>query len=90
MLRESLLECHFSQANVAFTSDIVACGNLCFVYDVAREAMVVQWAFVFVLTVACLFHGHGGVVAVTCLLCLLMIRLHVFYTVVAYLCTVSV
>ena len=48
LLRESLFECPFSQANVAFANDISAFSSLCFVYDVVREAMVVQWAFVFV------------------------------------------
>ena len=72
MLRESLFKCPFSQANAAFANDIVACSDLCFVYDVVGKAMVVQWAFVLVLAVTCLFLGHGGFAVVTCLLCLLM------------------
>ena len=61
MLHASLFKCPFSQANVAFANDIVACSDLRFVYDVIGEAMVVQWAFLLVLAVACLFLGRGGV-----------------------------
>ena len=61
MLRESLFKRLFSKANVAFANDIVACSDLCFVYDVVGKAMVVQWAFVLVLAVTSLFLEHGVV-----------------------------
>ena len=90
MLREPLFKCPFSQANVAFGTDVVACSSLCFVYDVVGEAMVVQWAFVVVLTVTCLFLWHGGVCGSDLLVVLVNDGFHVFHAAVAYFYTVFV
>ena len=90
MLRESLFECPFSQAYVVFANDIVACSNLCFLYDVVGEAMVVQWAFILFLTVACLFRGRGGVGGSDLLVVLPNDGLHIFHAAVTYLYTVFV
>ena len=84
MLRESLFKCPFSLANVAFANDIVACSDLFFVYDVVGKAMVVQWAFVLVLAVTCLFLGHSGVYGSDLFVVLVNNGFHVFHAAVAY------
>ena len=89
-MRESLFERPFNQANVAFANDIVACSDLCFVYDVVGKAMVVQWAFVLVLAVTCLFLGHGGVCGSDLFVMLVNDGCHVFHAAVAYFYTVFV
>ena len=78
MLRESLFKHPFSQANVAFVNDIIACSDLCFVYDVVRQAMTVQWALVLVLAVTCLFLGHDGVCGSDLFVVLVSDGFHVF------------
>ena len=88
MLRESLFKCPFSQANVAFANDIVACSDLFFVYDVVGKAMVVLWAFVLFLAVTYLFLGHSGVCGSDLFVVLVNNGLHVFHAAVAYFYTV--
>ena len=53
MLCVAFLECPFRKSDVVFTRSVLACGDLCVVNDAGRETVVVEWAFVFLLAVAC-------------------------------------
>ena len=52
-------------------------------YNVVGEEMVVQWVFVLVLRVACLFLGHGGVCRSDSFIVLVNDGLHVLHAAVA-------
>ncbi len=53
MLCEAFLECPFRKSDVVFTRSVLPGGDLCVVNDAGRETVVVEWAFVFLLAVAC-------------------------------------
>ena len=53
MLCVAFLECPFRKFDVVFTRSVLAGGDLCVVNDAGRETVVVEWAFVFLLAVAC-------------------------------------
>ena len=53
MLCVAFLECPFRKSDVVFARSVFVGGDLCVVDDAGCETVVVEWAFVFLLAVAC-------------------------------------
>ena len=49
----AFLECPFRKSDVVFARSVFVGGDLCVVDDAGCETVVVEWAFVFLLAVAC-------------------------------------